>query len=108
MRSISLLAILLTLAFFAAASPIIDQDKREPGGGGSIQGDNHDWKRSPSVPCLGGKVHPLCWIGCFCVSEKHNELGNLLCGHRSVFYLCGLLLSSDARRPGMYHLRARR
>ena len=31
MRSISLLATLLTLAFFAAASPAIVQDKREPG-----------------------------------------------------------------------------
>jgi len=34
MRSISVLTILLSLAFFAAASPTIDQDKREPGQGG--------------------------------------------------------------------------
>ncbi|KAH9051207.1 hypothetical protein EDB83DRAFT_1329023 [Lactarius deliciosus] len=34
MRSISILAILLTLAFSAAASPTINQDKREPAGGG--------------------------------------------------------------------------
>ncbi|KAH9047020.1 hypothetical protein EDB83DRAFT_2404452 [Lactarius deliciosus] len=35
MRSISFLAILLTLAFSAAASPTINQDKREPAGGGA-------------------------------------------------------------------------
>ncbi|KAH9019106.1 hypothetical protein EDB84DRAFT_1442229 [Lactarius hengduanensis] len=44
MRSISFLAILLTLVFSAAASPTINQDKREPGGGASDPGGNADWK----------------------------------------------------------------
>ncbi|KAH9053123.1 hypothetical protein EDB87DRAFT_1581220 [Lactarius vividus] len=47
MRSISILALLL-LTFLAAASPIIDQDKREPAGT-SNQGPAIDWKRSPLV-----------------------------------------------------------
>ncbi|KAH9051206.1 hypothetical protein EDB83DRAFT_2522306 [Lactarius deliciosus] len=52
MRSISILAFLLSLAFLAAAGPIIDQDKledkREPGGTLN-QGPSTDWKRSPEV-----------------------------------------------------------
>ncbi|KAH9014617.1 hypothetical protein EDB83DRAFT_2321491 [Lactarius deliciosus] len=38
------LAVLLTLAFSAAASPTINQDKREPAGGASDPGANADWK----------------------------------------------------------------
>ncbi|KAH8993727.1 hypothetical protein EDB92DRAFT_1815391 [Lactarius akahatsu] len=48
MCSISILAFLLSLAFLATASPIIDQDKREPGGT-SNQGPPTNWRRSPSV-----------------------------------------------------------
>ncbi|KAI9439093.1 hypothetical protein H4582DRAFT_114099 [Lactarius indigo] len=53
MRSISLLALVISLAFLAAASPTIDQDKREPGGlliqaASPIGKDRHRCERLPN------------------------------------------------------------
>ncbi|KAI9450466.1 hypothetical protein BJY52DRAFT_1227174 [Lactarius psammicola] len=88
MRSISIFIILLSLAFFAAASPITDQDKREPGGGAASQGGNADWKRSPSV------------LWCWDVSLAERWVLSLCLGPPRLLQDCGDLCKwrQEARR----------
>ncbi|KAH8992958.1 hypothetical protein EDB92DRAFT_1855894 [Lactarius akahatsu] len=82
MRSISFLAILLTLAFSATASPTINQDKREPAGGGASVVSPPSFLSLlallTQVPMpIGNDCHRCQWLQKFMESEREIDVGGV-------------------------------